>query len=96
MKKTIIALSFVLIILAGALTILSINFVKSLEQSEKSNEYSYTKAICEDGVCQDYVIVCNGSEIISKDPITGASINIPNGWSDPRSEELINGFCEFN
>ena len=51
-----------------------------------SNDYkTFTKAICDkDNFCQDYEIVCRNNEVISAEPITGASIKLPDNWEDTR------------
>lgn len=60
-------------------------------------QYSYTKAICnESNFCQDYEITCNGDEVISQTPITGAVLQQDSDWKDPRDEERINGFCNIS
>ena len=51
-----------------------------------SEYYSYTKAICnETNYCQDYEIMCDGGNLISMKPITGAVIQHPNDWTDSRN-----------
>ncbi len=59
------------------------------------SEYSYTKAICSEDECQDYKIVCEENTLISKTPITGASIKIDQNWQDPRDQETIDSFCDL-
>lgn len=57
------------------------------------NNYSWTKAICNKTHCQDYEIVCEGKKIVSKNPVTGAIINIPNNWEDPRNNKIKRENC---
>ena len=52
------------------------------------DRYSFTKAICTElNFCQDYVIVCNQDGIVDISPITGASIQQRQDWTDPRTPE---------
>jgi len=44
-------------------------------------------------LCQDYEIFCKNNEIVKMNPITGAVIQFPEDWEDPRDEEIRNGFC---
>ena len=55
--------------------------------------HSLTKAVCSQNYCQDYEIICNQKDIISMSAITGAVIQIPEDWKDPRSDEILNKFC---
>lgn len=90
-------ISALLVLLAVALSILAYNVIDVITAQETTAQnYSYTKAICENGICQDYIIECNGTKIISQTPITGAAITLPTGWEDPRPQELIEGFCNLS
>jgi hypothetical protein len=84
-----------LILLAGALIFLSANLATSGEnETPELKSYTYTKAICDkDNFCQDNIITCKGNQVVSMDAITGASIQLPKTWQDPRSEREINEFC---
>lgn len=95
MKAKLITLTAILIILVAALALSLITLAQNTDAQLK-DDYSYTKAICDDKVCQDYVISCSGATEIAREPITGAAIAIPNGWSDPRSSEAIEGFCNLS
>lgn len=58
-------------------------FIKNPEFNQ--NYYTHTKAVCnETNFCQDYEIACNGTEVISTKPITGAVIQHDESWKDPR------------
>lgn len=65
--------------------------------SDSSFEYtnSWTKAVCNETHCQDYVIYCDGDEFVRQSPITGAVISIPSGWEDPRDETMKERVCNF-
>lgn len=84
-----------LILLAGALIFLSATLISSAEEkTPESKSYTYTKAICDkDNFCQDNIITCEGNKVVSMDAITGASIQLPKTWQDPRGEKEINEFC---
>ena len=96
MKKSLISI----LILALGLLALIIAFLalvlinQDVSGSVISKEYSYTKAICtEDNFCQDYVIICDGSNMLSKTPIDNAKAQYSLDWQDPRAQEVIDGFC---
>jgi hypothetical protein len=58
-----------------------------LEPDNSSKVYMYTKAICNDSnYCQDNEITCEGNQTISVTPITGAAVQHPEDWIDPRNE----------
>lgn len=92
-KRIIFALIAVLLVLVGILFFyLSANITG---ETIKEYSYSYTKAICnETNYCQDYEIKCEGNTTISQNPISGAVIQNPNNWRDPRDEESINKLCD--
>lgn len=93
MKKLLTSLIIILIILAVAISFVSIKLISSSEQ-KMSKTYSYTKAICnKDNFCQDTVIVCDNDKIVSAYPITGAAVRFPQDWKDPRTAEAIKTFC---
>jgi len=93
-KKTYISILTALLLILGITIFVLISTIQNMPQEQtKVSEYSYTKAICEGDTCQDYVILCNGQELISQTPITGAQMKIPSGWEDPRPQELVAGFC---
>ncbi len=92
--KTTFIISAIFVLASATLFALTLN--TSNKEEINSREYSYTKAICEGDSCQDYVIVCNGSKVLSKEPITGASITIPTNWEDPRPQEIADGFCNLS
>lgn len=49
------------------------------------NYYSYTTAICSGNSCADFLVECNGNEIVSNSQITGW-ITFSENWEDPRGE----------
>ena len=70
------------------------NAIKQQENSEILNTYTHTKAICNSSnFCQDNEIICQGSEIKSIIPLTGAVIQHSSDWQDPRAEEERNKLC---
>jgi len=59
------------------------------------NNYSYTKAICnESKYCQDHEIKCQGKNVISIVPLTGAVAQFSEDWEDPRANNEITKFCD--
>ena len=81
-------ISFLLLI--NISLIYSYNFL----HKKSINYHSWTKAICDEEYCQDYEISCRNKSVITMTPITGASIKISEGWSDPRTPEEQNRLCE--
>ena len=77
-------------------TLLSFSSTKitALESKNKIlNISSFTKAVCEDNYCQDYLFECDKNTITSISPITGAAIQFNNKWMDPRTKKQINKTC---
>jgi len=99
MKKDTLILTFlvaVLVILVSAILALVFNpynIVGAVIGYETvSNNYSFTKAICDDEYCQDYEIVCENGSLVSQEPVTGL-VPISDTWEDPRTSEQINRVC---
>ncbi len=94
MKKLIIFLS-IIILLVFAGVIFSYLSQKDITGETIKETYTFTKAICnETNYCQDYEIVCNNKNLISMKPLTGATVQHPLDWKDPRDNETINKLCE--
>ncbi len=95
MNKIIISLIIALIILSGSMIFILTNIISAEEKTPELKAYTYTKAICDDNnFCQDHIITCKGSALINNEPITGAFVQFPIKWKDPRSEKEINTFCK--
>ena len=86
MEKTSTTIIIILLLIAGVLLVIALkNTITSatIQESQKA----YTKAICnESNFCQDYYIICQGEKLISRNPITGATIQHSENWTDPRNE----------
>lgn len=100
MKKrtlTILIISLSLITIALVGTMLNIETITGAFAGTPNelNIHSFTKAICENGYCQDFEFTCNGKEIISQKPVTDL-IPLSDNWKDPRTIEQINLTCGFN
>jgi hypothetical protein len=92
MNKIVISL----LILILTLTILNLSGTKItvLESNKKFlNISSFTKAVCKDNFCQDYLFNCKDNQITSINPITGAAIQFNKQWQDPRTIQQINKSC---
>jgi hypothetical protein len=88
--KNIIKIAIIILIL---LAIASVTYT-SLTGQVVSDKYNYTKAICnENNFCQDYIVTCEGNNLIELSPITGAVIQHSSNWSDPRGEQT-NNYCD--
>lgn len=99
MKKAIkvIIISIVIILLIASLLIIFLPIrISGFTANEQEYNYSHTwtKAICNETHCQDYKIDCNENRMIKQTPITGAIIDIPENWVDPRNETERNRICE--
>lgn len=94
MKRS-IKIAIILIIIFALIVILAISSVQFTGKAiDKSEHYSYTKAICnKTNYCQDYEIACNGTKIDKIIPIAGAVVQNPETWQDPRDKETINKLC---
>ena len=57
------------------------------------NFSSFTKAICNDSYCQDYIINCENDKTTSIITISGAAIQFDKDWKDPRTKEQIEKLC---
>jgi hypothetical protein len=94
MKKT-AGVIILLVVLVLSVVFITLN-ISGLIFSNHSpeNYHSWTKALCNETHCQDYIINCRGEEFIGQSPITGAMIAISNDWADPRNESDRNRICE--
>lgn len=54
--------------------------------SERGYLYEHTTAVCSGNVCRDYLVTCQGDEIVSSVPISGF-VTFGDGWEDLRSED---------
>jgi hypothetical protein len=92
--KILIIIILVVIILAIALIYLINRTITGNVINNQNNTYMYTKAICnETNFCQDNEITCNGSNVVSISPITGAVIQHDKDWQDPRPKDIVNRLC---
>ena len=90
MNKKIIIVS-IAIILTISFILIQFQFTGRTIQEEEN--YIHTKAICnESNFCQDYEITCEGNKTTNTKPLTGAVIQHPEDWQDPREnpEKLCN------
>ena len=93
--KRITKIAIISIVLILSIVFISLNTSGFIFNNSSSEYYhSWTKAICNETHCQDYVINCSGEELIRQTPITGAVISIPKGWEDPRNETMRERVCE--
>ena len=60
--------------------------------AEKPGLYSYTTAVCDGNSCADFLVECNGNEIVSNSQITGW-ITFSENWEDPRAENEKTELC---
>ncbi len=80
------------VLLFMGITLIGIFFVGNFTETGKiikTEQYTYTKAICnESNFCQDYLITCDNKNITKKIPITGAITQHADDWTDPRTDNL--------
>ena len=86
-----ISAMILLLLLANLLFFLTQKYV-TMTGNSVLEKYSYTKAICDKNVCQDYEISCQNNQLIYKQPIT-EKVYFSEGWKDPRREEDIKKLC---
>jgi len=68
-------------------------YLIELKINPNSNDYEYTKAICdENNYCEDYEIVCENAKAIKIAP-TGAAVQYSETWKDARDEKVIKTIC---
>lgn len=96
MKKMIVLFIILVIFLTAILSLTPIsskgNYVKIRGLQEYT--HSHTKAICNsENFCQDYEVFCKDKSIVKMSPITGAAVQFPVAWEDPRDEEMRKRFC---
>jgi hypothetical protein len=87
--KKIIFLAIFFVIFSAFLFFFLINF-----SNDFLDNYSWTKAICNKTHCQDYEIICDGKEIVTQAPITGAVIKISDTLEDLRDEKNKKEYCD--
>ena len=93
MKKRTSLITALMVILI-LLTTLLLALTTSNSSSNYPHLFSHTKAICNsENLCQDYEIFCKDQKIIKMSPITGAAVQFPVAWEDPRDEEKIKKVC---
>ena len=91
--KILIILGIILLILIGVLAFSSMS-EKNIT-GETINEYSYTRAFCdENNLCQDYEISCQDEKILDI-KATGFIVQNPKNWRDSRNPEDIEQFCNI-
>ncbi|MBT3691484.1 hypothetical protein HOD75_02915 [archaeon] len=102
LKPIIITLILIIISITLLLTLFSALFLtfnqsitgNAIQQASPKNITTYTKAICNSSnYCQDYILECNNNNLTSKNPITGAAVQFPENWEDPRTSEQIKREC---
>jgi len=95
MKKITILVMILFILIAVTISLIYIINPAITGGVIQEYNYSYTKAICdEDNFCQDYEIICNNETLVEMNPITGAAVQQPDNWQDPRDKETIERLCE--
>ncbi|MBS3093695.1 hypothetical protein J4456_03905 [Candidatus Pacearchaeota archaeon] len=89
-RLIVIGLIIMLFLITGLFLLL--NYAGTLTGKAISSEYAVTKAICnETNFCQDYIITCENSSVISLEPITGAVIQHEKDWKDLRKNKDLCG-----
>ncbi len=86
----------ILAVLIVSLALLSFNisgFIFNNSSADYEYTNSWTKAICNETSCQDYIIYCNENEFVKQIPISGAVISISKDWEDPRDIEMRERVC---
>lgn len=85
---------FAFLILAVIILVMYLNLASKKFTGEVVSVSSYTKAICnETNYCQDYIITCNGNYVENIRLVTGAAVQHPPEWKDPREENTEINWC---
>lgn len=83
--KKLAAISAFLVVVAGALVTLPEISLTGSATETRNYEGTHTKAICnESNFCQDHKITCKNGTVQETSPITGATVQHPEDWKDPR------------
>ena len=95
-KNTMIFTTIAFVTIAALIGVTILFFNQSLTGAAiADNKYSFTKAICnETNYCQDYEIICEGSETIEVSLIENSGRQYPASWKDTRTDEQKNKQCE--
>ena len=94
MKKLIITITLIVAIILSSILLISSYQENQANHNDFLDNYTYTKAICDDNnYCQDNVVSCDGKNVVSITPITGAAVQMDDDWKDPREDEEINKLC---
>ena len=89
-----IILIILILILTLTITLLIIQSQQNITGQAIRNNYTFTKAICNNSnYCQDYEIICESNTLKEIRPITGAAVQYPETWKDPRTKEQIEKLC---
>ena len=83
----------IIITILLTISILTLAQDQILKKEPFLNLSSFTKAVCKNNYCQDYLFECKDKIIKSINPITGAAIQFDKEWKDPRTNEQINKVC---
>ena len=98
MKKTAFLITSIIMSLI-ILIIFFLVFISSISANSgnyvvvRQYTHSYTKAFCSlEKYCEDYEIFCENNDFIGR-RFTGAGVQFPENWQDPRNEETKNKVC---
>ena len=95
MKKTAFLITSIIISLI-VLTIFFLAFISSQQGNYiliPEYTHSYTKALCSsEKYCKDFEIFCEDKNFIGM-KFTGAAVQFPESWKDPRDGEMRNRLC---
>ncbi len=83
----------IILIILLTISILTLAQDQLQENYKPINISSFTKAVCENNFCQDYLFKCQDKKIKSINPITGAAVQFDKDWEDPRTKEQIEKTC---
>ena len=93
MKPKTILLTIIIILILTTLTFIFARPLITGRAIDEPYDHTYTRAICdEDNFCQDHEVICKDNKLIELKPITGAVVQHPENWEDPR--EYQDNLCE--
>jgi competence protein ComGC len=94
LSKLIFILVVILILVTLFLLLSPLFLSKNKEDFNKTDYYSYTKAICDsNNFCEDYEITCENNELVSLKPLFNAGLQFSNIWKDPRDLNSDENLC---
>jgi len=85
MRKSVVLVFALLVVVFLSLVVLAYSFTDDSGRVSNSRSRTYTRAVCNGNVCQDYVFNCLDGRIISSRAISGF-VTFSDDWTDLRDD----------